>query len=340
MRQAGISGMVRRRRGRTTVSVPGVRVCEDLVDRGLWRRRRTGCGSPRSPTSEPGRAGRTWSPSKTSTAAGSSAGAWPITCAPSSSPTPCRWRSRSAARCWGRSGTQTRAANRLAGLRPAGARRRDRPIDGSRGDCYDNAVADSFFGHRRNNSSTAAAGHPRPNCAPRSSSTSRSSTTAAAGTPRRHALSRRLRDRSRTGGTNLAASRPASTHTTSSLHQPRVRAPNQPVSTEAGELQGSIPTHRRTRSTTMGLADDRSAQPVSSDRVDNGYARASRRDRTRCACPRATERHRRRRSNREPRVSGPALATTSEPRTTFYSLISSRMRKSSARPVRGSRPGS
>jgi putative transposase len=33
MRQAGISGMVRRRRGRTTISVPGVRVCEDLVDR-------------------------------------------------------------------------------------------------------------------------------------------------------------------------------------------------------------------------------------------------------------------------------------------------------------------
>jgi putative transposase len=33
MRAAGISGMVRRRRGRTTVRVPGVRVCEDLVDR-------------------------------------------------------------------------------------------------------------------------------------------------------------------------------------------------------------------------------------------------------------------------------------------------------------------
>jgi putative transposase len=33
MRQAGISGMVRRRRGRTTISVPGVRVCADLVDR-------------------------------------------------------------------------------------------------------------------------------------------------------------------------------------------------------------------------------------------------------------------------------------------------------------------
>jgi len=33
MRRAGISGLVRRRRGRTTISVPGVRVCEDLVDR-------------------------------------------------------------------------------------------------------------------------------------------------------------------------------------------------------------------------------------------------------------------------------------------------------------------
>ena len=33
MRQAGISGMIRRKRGRTTIRVPGVRVCEDLVDR-------------------------------------------------------------------------------------------------------------------------------------------------------------------------------------------------------------------------------------------------------------------------------------------------------------------
>jgi putative transposase len=33
MRQAGITGMVARKRGRTTVRVPGVRVCEDLVDR-------------------------------------------------------------------------------------------------------------------------------------------------------------------------------------------------------------------------------------------------------------------------------------------------------------------
>jgi putative transposase len=33
MRAAGISGLVRRRRGRTTIRVPGVWVCEDLVDR-------------------------------------------------------------------------------------------------------------------------------------------------------------------------------------------------------------------------------------------------------------------------------------------------------------------
>ena len=33
MRQAGICGLVARKRGTTTIRVPGVRVCEDLVDR-------------------------------------------------------------------------------------------------------------------------------------------------------------------------------------------------------------------------------------------------------------------------------------------------------------------
>jgi putative transposase len=33
MRKAGLSGLVARKRGRTTVRVPGVRVCDDLVDR-------------------------------------------------------------------------------------------------------------------------------------------------------------------------------------------------------------------------------------------------------------------------------------------------------------------
>lgn len=33
MRQAGLSGLIARKRGKTTVRVPGVRVCDDLVDR-------------------------------------------------------------------------------------------------------------------------------------------------------------------------------------------------------------------------------------------------------------------------------------------------------------------
>jgi putative transposase len=33
MREAGITGMVRRKRGRTTIQVPGVRVADDLVER-------------------------------------------------------------------------------------------------------------------------------------------------------------------------------------------------------------------------------------------------------------------------------------------------------------------
>jgi putative transposase len=33
MRQAGISGLVRRKRGRTTIQVPGVRVADGLVER-------------------------------------------------------------------------------------------------------------------------------------------------------------------------------------------------------------------------------------------------------------------------------------------------------------------
>jgi putative transposase len=33
MRQAAITGLRPKKRGRTTIRVPGVRVCEDLVDR-------------------------------------------------------------------------------------------------------------------------------------------------------------------------------------------------------------------------------------------------------------------------------------------------------------------
>ena len=97
MRQAGLSGLIARKRGRTTIRVPGVRVCEDLVDRAflasardrLWVADITylrtwgmaGCVSWRS---------------RTCLAAGSSAGAWPTTCAASWSAMRCTWRSPSA----------------------------------------------------------------------------------------------------------------------------------------------------------------------------------------------------------------------------------------------------
>ncbi len=35
MRAVGVSGLVKRKRGRTTISVPGVRVADDLVERDL-----------------------------------------------------------------------------------------------------------------------------------------------------------------------------------------------------------------------------------------------------------------------------------------------------------------
>jgi transposase InsO family protein len=65
MRGAGISGLVRRWRGRTTIRVPGVRVCEDLVDRAF-----AADGPDRLEVAHitylrTGRAGSTWPPSKT-----------------------------------------------------------------------------------------------------------------------------------------------------------------------------------------------------------------------------------------------------------------------------------
>ena len=187
MRQAGIS-----RPGRAQARPdhdPGARASGSARTSSTARsspRRPTGSGSPTSPTSEPGRAGCTWSPSRTSTAAGSSAGAWPITCAPSSSPT----RSQMALaqrRPGARADLALRPGQpvRLAGLRPAGPRRRDRAIDGQHAATASTTPSPRASSRRsRRSSSTAAPGRRRPNCAPRSSSTSRSSTTAAAGTPR------------------------------------------------------------------------------------------------------------------------------------------------------------
>ena len=99
MRAAGISGLVRRKRGRTTIRVPGVRVADDLVERQfrpaapnvLWIADVTYL--------------RTWegwlylaAVQDAYCARGSSAGAWPTTCAQSSSSTRSRWPSAAGAR--------------------------------------------------------------------------------------------------------------------------------------------------------------------------------------------------------------------------------------------------
>ena len=94
MRAAGISGLVPRKRGRTTIRVPGVRVADDLVERQflpaapnvLWVADITYLRTWEGwlyLVGGPGRLRR----------GGSSAGAWPTTCAPSSSSTRSRWRS-------------------------------------------------------------------------------------------------------------------------------------------------------------------------------------------------------------------------------------------------------
>jgi putative transposase len=95
MRRADISGLQPRKRGRTTIRVPGVRVCDDLVDRAFL------AAAPNRLWVADITYLRTWESwlylvaVQVSLAAGSSAGRWPTTCAPSSPPTRCRWRSLS-----------------------------------------------------------------------------------------------------------------------------------------------------------------------------------------------------------------------------------------------------
>ena len=133
------------KRGRTTISVPGVRVADDLVERQfrpaapnvLWVADITYL--------------RTWegwlylAAVQDAYSRGSSAGRWPTTCAQSSSSTRCRWPSPPPARARAHSPLRPGRPIRLSGLRPAA---RDAGIArsmGSKGDCFDNAVAESFF---------------------------------------------------------------------------------------------------------------------------------------------------------------------------------------------------
>ena len=106
---------------------------------------RTACGSPTSPTCRPWRASSTWPSSSTCSAGGSSVGRWPRTCARSWSSKRWRWASCNAdpkPSCI----TPTKAAStrRWPSAIAAGEWGVARSM-GSVGDCFDNAVAESFF---------------------------------------------------------------------------------------------------------------------------------------------------------------------------------------------------
>jgi hypothetical protein len=130
MRQVGLSGLQKVKRGRSTIRVPGVRVADDLVERRFRPRPARRAGSPTSPTCARGRAGCISPPSRTPTRGASSAGRWPTTCAPSSSSTHSRWLCTGAGRVPGSFITPTRARNTSLWLRPEGPRRGHRHLDG------------------------------------------------------------------------------------------------------------------------------------------------------------------------------------------------------------------
>ena len=158
-RQAERRTTIRRRAGDRPV---------DLVDRAVHGAgARTGCGWPTSPTSRPGPAGST-SPSSSTSSRRFIVGwqASPARCGPTWRSTPWRWRSgpRTRATSTGWSTTPTAGVQYLAiryteRLAEAGAV----PSVGSRGDSYDNALAESINGLYK----TELIRTPRPLARPR-----------------------------------------------------------------------------------------------------------------------------------------------------------------------------
>ncbi len=225
MRAAGISGLVPKRRGRTTIRVPGVRVADDLVERQfrpsapnvLWLADITYL--------------RSWE-------------GWLYLAAVQDaySRAIVGWSMAEHMRTELVTDALSMAVHRR---RPDpglvhhsdqgsqyvslgfGQAARDAGIAismGSRGDAYDNAVAESFFATLKMSSSTASRGPPGANSAPPSSSTSRPSTTAI-GATRRSACAHQPTTRS---SYTLRKTRTA----------PLPRTSSQKVSSEAGEVHG------------------------------------------------------------------------------------------------------
>jgi transposase InsO family protein len=240
MRAAGITGLVARKRGRTTIRVPGVRVCEDLVDRAflaaapnrlwvaditylrtwegwlyliavqdLYSRRIVGWSMADHMRTE------------------LVTDALQMALAQRRPDPGLIWHSDQGSQFVSLAfGQQARAAGIAQSM-------------GSRGDCYDNAVAESFFATLKKE---LVHGRAWPSKAELRTEVFEY-IEVFFNRRRRHSTLGMLSPadyENRTlvaGGAGLAASRLAPTHKISSLHQPRMRPPNQPVSTEAGELQ-------------------------------------------------------------------------------------------------------
>ena len=139
MRQAGLAGVSRRKGPRTTRRDAQARParCRTWWSVSSTPTPRTGCGWLTSPTCRPWRDSCTWPSSSTCSAAGSWAGRWPGTCAPNPCSTHSTWPSNNADRTPS-STIPTRAANTPPS--PSASAAGD-----SVGDCFDNAMAESFF---------------------------------------------------------------------------------------------------------------------------------------------------------------------------------------------------
>ena len=147
MRQAGLEGRCKKRWRKTTVPDPDAeRPATSSSATSDRAKRSTGATSATSPTSRRGRAGPTWPRSSTWPADGWSAGRWPTTCAPSSSKTPSRWPSPTARPAEGRH-LPFRPRLSIHQRDFAELARANGVVlsVGRKGECWDNAVAESFF---------------------------------------------------------------------------------------------------------------------------------------------------------------------------------------------------
>ena len=250
MALAGLQGAHRRRKRGCTIRVPGVEPFPDLVGRDFRpRSARTACGRRTSSRSGPARGGCTSPPSRTSSAVGSSAGAWT---AHMRQELVIDALTMAVAARKPDKGTihHSDHGGQFIGLL-FGQTCHDAGIAqsmGAVGTCYDNAVAETFFATLTKESSCTTlrseAGRPALSCARRSSSTSRGSTTRAGCTARSGCAPPSSTRRTTPPAIPTASRAPAHTRTrakkllTTFGCQQQLRQ-RQPDSIEPGEVHGS-----------------------------------------------------------------------------------------------------